>query len=154
MSRLARFSPWVAVALAFAATLGLELALAERKFAVFGGGFGASHVVDRPLEWALFLPGLLIPQALVVGLFFVLIRAVHGRRRERPTALFNFLFFTTGTLAALLAAKYEVLSYFSDAIGFRLIRSLGGGSLGDALLYVRDEAALVGVTAAGAALAC
>jgi Sulfatase len=153
MSRLARLAPWWAIALAFAATLAIELALVERKYGVFAGGFGASHVIDRPLEAVLFLPGLLLSQALLIGLFFLAIRALHGRRRDRPMFVFNFLFFTVGALAALLAAKYEVLTYFSDAIGFRLIRNLGGGSFVQALLYVRDEAALIGVAAAAAALA-
>jgi hypothetical protein len=153
MSRLARLAPWWAVALAFAATLAVELALVERKYGVFGGGYGASHVVDRPLEAALFLPGLLLPHALLIGLFFLAVGALHGRRRDRPIFLFNFLFFTVGALTALLAAKYEVLTYFSDAVGFRLIRSLGGGSLVEALLYVRDEAALIGVAAGAAAVA-
>ena len=153
MSRLARLAPWWGLALAFVATLLVELALVERKYAVFGGGFGASHVVDRPLEAALFLAGLLLSQALLIGLFFLVVRALHRRRRDRPLFVFNFLFFTIGLVTALLAAKYEVLSYFSDAIGFRLIRSLGGGSLVEALLYVRDEAALVGLCAVAAALA-
>jgi hypothetical protein len=46
----ARRSPWWPLACAFAATLALELALGERKYGLFGGGFGASHVIDRPAE--------------------------------------------------------------------------------------------------------
>jgi len=150
---MSRLSSWWAPALAFLVTLVVELALVERKYAVFGGGFGASHLIDRPVEAGLFLPALLISHALLIFLFFLVIRALHGRRRERPIFLFNFLFFTVGILVALLAAKYEVLSYFSDAISFQLIRNLGGGSLVQALLYVRDEAALIGVAAAAAAVA-
>jgi phosphoglycerol transferase MdoB-like AlkP superfamily enzyme len=149
----ARLEPWWAPALAFAATLAVELALVDRKYAIFSGGYGASQVVDRPLEIGLFLLGLLVSQALLIGLFFLIIRALHGKSRDRPVFLFNFLFLTIGIVAASLAAKYEVLSYFSDAISFQLVRNLGGGSLGQALLYVQDEAAQLGIGIAVAAVA-
>jgi hypothetical protein len=152
-SRLSRLATWGALAFAFLAALGLEAALVERKYAIFGGGFGASHVIDTPGEATLLGATLLLSHALLIGAFYLVIRGLHGRRRERPTFLFNFLFFTIGILGALLAAKYEVLSYFSDAIGFQLIRNLGGGSVMEAFLYVRDEAALVGIVLVGAALA-
>jgi hypothetical protein len=141
---------WWALALAFAATLGLELALVERKYAVFGGGFGSSQVIDRPAELGLFLAGLLLAQALLIGFAWLGIRALHRRNRDTPLFLLNFLFFAGGGSAALLAAKFEVLSYFSDAIGFQLIRNLGGGSLADAALYVLDDAALMLLGAAAA----
>ena len=142
---------WLPAA-ALIATLAVELALVERKYAILGGGFGASHVIDTPAELGLFLAALLVAQALLIILFFLVIRALHGKRRDRPLFAFNFLFFTLGIVIALLGAKFELLSYFSDAIGFQLIRNLGGGSLFEALLFVRDEAALVGVAAVGAAI--
>lgn len=151
--RVLRHTPWMALGLAFAATLALELALVERKYAVFGGGFGSSHVLDGAGEIGLFLVSLLLSQALLIGGIFLLLRAVHGRRRDTPLFLMNFLFVTIAASAALLTAKYQVLSYFSDAIGFELIRNLGGGSVADALLFVMDEAALLAGAAAGAALA-
>ena len=131
----------------------MEAALVERKYGVFGGGFGASHVIDRPGEMALFVAALVLSQALIVGLFFLALRGFHGRRSGTPLFLFNFAFFALAGGIALLTVKYEVLSYFSDAIGFQLIRNLGGGSLFDALLFVMDEAALLGLAAAGAGLA-
>ena len=131
----------------------MEAALVERKYGVFGGGFGASHVIDRPGEAALFVAALVLSQALIVGLFFLALRGFHGRRSGTPLFLFNFAFFALAGGIALLTVKYEVLSYFSDAIGFQLIRNLGGGSLFDALLFVMDEAALLGLAAAGAGLA-
>ncbi|MDT9599037.1 sulfatase-like hydrolase/transferase [Sphingosinicella rhizophila] len=152
ISTLERLKALWAPTVAFVATLAVELALVERKYAIFGGGFGASHVVDTAVEAGLFTAGLIVSQALLIVLFFLGIRAWHRKGADRPLFLFNFLFFTIGTIAALLAAKFEVLSYFSDAIGFKLIRNLGGGSLVEALLYVRDEAALVGVAAVGAGI--
>jgi hypothetical protein len=153
MRFLSRLSPWWAPALAFVVATAIELALVDRKYAIFSGGYGASHVLDRPLEIGLFLLGLLVSQALLITLFFLVIRALHRKKRDRPIFAFNFLFFTIGIVAALLAAKYEVLSYFSDAISFQLIRNLGGGSTAEALLYVRDEAAQLALFAVAAAIA-
>lgn len=149
---MSRLKPWWALALAFFVTLALEAALVERKYGVFGGGFGASRVVDRPLEWASFLPALLLAQALLIGFLFLVLRALHRRNRDTPLFLLNFLFVSLVLLSALLAAKYELLRYFSDAIGFELIRNLGGGSLTEALLYVREEATLPLVIAGAAIL--
>jgi hypothetical protein len=149
MSRL-RF--WWPLAFAFLVTLGLELALVERKYGLFAGGFGASHVIDRPAETGLFLLALLPAHAFLIGLLYLLIRALHRRRRDSPVFLLNFLFFAVGGFVAALIAKFEALAYFSDALSFELIRSLGGNSLAEAALYVASEAALMLLGAAGAVL--
>jgi glucan phosphoethanolaminetransferase (alkaline phosphatase superfamily) len=149
---MSRFKPWWPLALAFFLTLGLEAALVERKYGIFAGGFGASHVIDRPAEAALFGLALLAGHSLLIGLLYLLLRALHRRRRESPVFLLNFLFFAVGGFAAALIAKFEALSYFSDALGFELIKSLGGGSLAEAALYVASEAALMVLAAAGAVL--
>lgn len=151
ISILSRNKALLAPAVIFALTLLLELALVERKYGVFGGGFGASHVVEGPADMALVLGGVALAQALLIGALFLLIRRLHGKRRDTPLFLLNFLFFTAAVGVALLAVKYEVLSYFSDAIGFQLIRNLGGGSLFDAFLFVLDEAGLLLLAAGGAA---
>ena len=153
MPRLARLTPWWPLAFVYGATLLIELALAERKYGLFGGGFGASHVIDRPAEMGLFLACLGLAHALLVGLLYLLFRALHRKRPDSPLLPFNFAFFTLAAWVALLTAKYEVLSYFSDAIGFQLIRNLGGGSLFDALLFVMDEAGLLAMAGLGAAAA-
>lgn len=150
---MSRLKPWWALALAFLVTLGFELALVERKHAIFGGGFGQSKVIDTAGEWLVFVPALLAAQAAQVLGAFLLLRALHGRRAGEALFLLNFLFLTVGIGCALLVAKFEALAYFSDAMGFELIRSLGGGSLATAALYVLDEAVLIGIGAAGAALA-
>ncbi|HMJ93198.1 MAG TPA: sulfatase-like hydrolase/transferase, partial [Allosphingosinicella sp.] len=153
MPRFARLKPWWPLALVYGATLLIELALAERKYGLFGGGFGASHVIDRPVEIILFLAGLGLAHAVLIGLLYLLFRALHRKRPDSPLLPFNFAFLTLAAWVALLTAKYEVLSYFSDAIGFQLIRSLGGGSLFDALLFVMDEAGLLAMAALGASAA-
>jgi Sulfatase len=150
---MSRFKPWWAIVFAFVVTLALELGLVERKSAIFGGGFGQSKVIDRAGEWALFAPTLLVTHAaLILGCFLVL-RALHRRRAGGAVFFLNFLFLTAGGISALLIAKFQALAYFSDAMGFELVRNLGGGSLFTAALYVLDEATLLGVAAAGAAVA-
>ena len=150
---MSRLRPWWVFALAFLVTLAFEAALVERKYAVFAGGFGASHVLDRPAEIGLFLPALLTAHALLIALLWLGIRALHRGRRESPVFLLNFLFFAVGGFAAALVAKFEALAYFSDALSFELIRGLGGNSLAEAALYVASEASLMVVAAAGAVLA-
>ncbi|HEX6375863.1 MAG TPA: sulfatase-like hydrolase/transferase [Allosphingosinicella sp.] len=150
---MSRFKPWWAIALAFAVTLAFEAALVERKHAIFGGGFGQSKVIDQAGEWLLFVPALLVSQAALILACYLALRALH--RRPAGSALFqlDFLFVTVGLGSALLVAKFQALAYFSDAMGFELIRNLGGGSLFTAALYVLDEATLLGLAAAGALLA-
>jgi phosphoglycerol transferase MdoB-like AlkP superfamily enzyme len=148
-----RLRPWWVLALAYLVTLGLEAGLVERKYAVFAGGFGASHVVDRAGELAWFLLALLPAHALLIGLLWLAIRALHRKRPDSPVFLLNFLFFAVGGFVAALIAKFEALAYFSDALGFELIRSLGGGSLAQAALYVASEGALMLLAAAGAVVA-
>lgn len=150
---MSRLRPWWALALAFVVTLAIEAALVERKFAVFAGGFGTSHVLDQAGELALFVPALLVAHALLIVLLWLVIRALHRKRRDGPAVILNFLFFAVGGFVAALVAKFEALAYFSDALGFELIRSLGGGSLADAALFVASEAALMLLGAAGAVAA-
>ncbi|MGZ8347258.1 MAG: sulfatase-like hydrolase/transferase [Allosphingosinicella sp.] len=133
-------------------TLLFELALAERKYALFGGGFGQSQTLDAPLEIASFLAALLACQVLLFHLLYRLVRRLHGRRATSWLLPFNFLFFAgLGGVGAAIA-KYEALAYFSDAMSFQIIRNLGGGSLADALLYSLSEAGLALIVVGGFAL--
>jgi phosphoglycerol transferase MdoB-like AlkP superfamily enzyme len=150
MSRL-RF--WWPLALAFLVTLALELGLVERKHSIFAGGFGQSKVIDRAGEWLIFAPGLVVTHSALILAGFLGLRALHRRRAGSAIFYLNFLFLTVGIFSALLIAKFQALAYFSDAMGFELVRSLGGGSLFTAALYVLDEATLLGLAAAGAAVA-
>ncbi|HEU0134574.1 MAG TPA: sulfatase-like hydrolase/transferase, partial [Allosphingosinicella sp.] len=151
---MSRLKFWLPLALAFAFTLALELGLVERKHGIFGGGFGQSKVIGEAGEWGLFVPALLVTHAALILACFLLLRAIHGRRRAGGAIFFlNFLFVTAGLISALLIAKFQALAYFSDAMGFELIRNLGGGSLFTAALYVLDEATLLGLAAAGAGVA-
>ena len=142
----------IALALVIFVTLAVELALVERKYAIIGGGFGQSQPLAGAPSLLLFAVALLACHALVVTAIFLAVRLFH--RRVGAIALFpvNFAVLVPGLAIAALAAKYEVLRYFSDAISFQLIRNLGGGSLFDALLFVMSEGALM-LAAVAAALA-
>lgn len=134
------------------ATLAVELALAERRFAIFGGGFGQSQALDHPAEILAFLAALVGCHVLLFALAYRLLRRLHGGA-ARPVFLLNFVFFAGAGWLAALFARYEALGYFSDALSFQIVRNLGGGSLADALLYSLSEAGLVLAAAAGALLA-
>jgi hypothetical protein len=137
------------------ATLLFELALAERKYALFGGGFGQSQALEGPVEIAVFMAALLWCHALLFHLLYRLLRRLHGRWADRPVFQLNFLFIAGFGAVAVTIAKFQALAYFSDAMSFRIVRNLGGGSLADALLYSLSEASLIilGILGACAAYA-
>lgn len=130
------------ILIALVVTLLFELMLAERKYALFGGGFGQSHALSGVGEVALFLLTAILAQALEVGLAYLLVGKLLGARVRRLVRLFAFLFFTIGIHVGVVVAKFELLSYFSDAVSFTILRNLGGGSLLDAALYGLSEGAL------------
>src|SRR5262245_13146112 len=123
-------------------TLLVELALAERKYGLFTGGFGQSQTLDTPVEILAFLAALLACQSLLLALIYWLVWRLHGRRAASPLFHFNFSCIAGFGAAGVAAAKYEALAYFSDAMSFQIVRNLGGGSLADALLYSLSEAGL------------
>ena len=129
----------------------LELALADRKFGLFSGGFGMSRAVDAPAEVALFLAGYVSAQALT-GLagWALAVRLTRGRAGWTPA--FAFALVNGALFAGVLAAQYQLASYFSDAVGFALLAQLGGGSLVDALLFGLSEIGLALVALGGLAL--
>lgn len=131
-------------------TLLFELGLAERKYALFGGGFGQPRALDAPLEAGAFLTALLASQALLFYLLWRLMRRLHGRHAGSPLFHINFVFIAGLGAIGVTIAKYEALSYFSDAMSFQVVRNLGGGSLANALLYSMSEVGLVLIVAGGA----
>lgn len=134
-------------------TLIFELALAERKFALFGGGFGQSQTLDTGLEIAAFMLALVYCQGLLFYLLYRLFRRVAGTRADTPLFFFNFIFLLMLIWCGAIVAKYQALSYFSDAVSFQIVRGLGGGSLLDAALYAVSEAGLILIVGAGALIA-
>ena len=126
-------------------TLVAELLLAERKYAIFAGGFGQSRALDTPLEVGAFLGALLICHILIFLLLYRLLRALHRKRPDGPAFHFNYLFFVGGGTLAALIGKYQALAFFSDAMSIQIVRNLGGGSLKDALLYSLSEVGLAAI---------
>ncbi|WP_374406984.1 LTA synthase family protein [Pelagerythrobacter sp.] len=147
-ARLLALFPFALVALVSL----VELALADRKYGLFTGGFGQSRAVDTSGEVALFLAGYLAAQALI-GLAGWALALRLARRGPAWAALFLFALINGALFLALLVAQYQLHSYFSDAVGFALLKQLGGGSLVDAILFGLSEIgvaliALVAVIAA------
>lgn len=147
----ARLLAFVPIAIVLTVSL-LELALADRKFGLFSGGFGMSRAVDAPGEIALFLAGYAAAQALIALAGWALaLRLTRGRAGWTPAFVFAL---TNGALfAGVLAAQYQLASYFSDAVGFALLKQLGGGSLVDALLFGLSEIGLALLALGGLAIA-
>lgn len=133
-------------------TLLVELALVERKYAIFGGGFGQSRTLDAAPEIAAFFIGLLTAHLLLLYGIYRLLRRLHGTSGGTPLFYFNFLFLVPGAAFLVLGAKFKLLSYFSDALSFEIIRNLGGGTLTGAFSYVLSEAGLLLLGFGGLAL--
>ena len=146
-ARLLALAP---VAVVLAVSL-IELLLADRKFGLFTGGFGMSRAVDTLPERALFLAGYLSAQALLgVAGWSLAVRLTRGRPGWAPAFVFAL---TNGALfLGLLAAQYQLASYFSDAMSFALLKQLGGGSLLDAFLFGMSEIGVALLALAGLAL--
>ncbi len=134
----------------------IELVLADRKYGLFTGGFGQSRAVDSAGELALFLLGFGLAQAVLALAGWALACRI-ARARPGWVAAFVFALTNGALMCGLLAAQYQLHSYFSDAVGFNLLRQLGGGSLTDAIKYGLSEigvaaVAVLGVIAAAWAL--
>lgn len=134
------------VILGLLAVLGmLELALADRKFGMFTGGFGQSQAIDTLTERLLFTTGYLCAMTmLILAVWWVIVRIFRSRTSWPP--LFFLVTIVGGSYILLLALTFRLGQYFSDTMSFALMANLGGGSLTDALLFVSNEI-FVGIAA-------
>jgi hypothetical protein len=130
----------------------VELALADRKYGLFTGGFGQSRAVNSIGEAGLFFAGYLAAQTIVALAGWALACRL-ARGRPGWVAMFVFALTNGAMFCALLAAQYQLHSYFSDAVGFALIKQLGGGSMVDAIKYGLSEIGVALMALVGAALA-
>ena len=128
----------------------LELVLADRKFGSFTGGFGSSRTIDTPAEWLVFLPLLLIANAMIAAIVTWILLQLHGRRWSGRLFVVNLGVIATGIAVALIVARFEVLRYVSDAMSYRVVRDMAGGSLTDAMLYMLDGQGLALLLGVGA----
>ena len=116
----------------------LELALADRKFGLFTGGFGQSQAVDTLAERFVFLVGYICSMAmLIIGVWWIIVRLFRSRKSWPP--LFFLVTIVGGGYILLLALTFQLGQYFSDTMSFALMANLGGGSLTDALLFASSE---------------
>lgn len=135
-----------------ALTLAAELALAVYQHGIFGHQITRFHVVDRPVELALFFSSIVILHLLLISLAYRLFRLLLWRRHPR-LLLFDFVFLFGTAFLISLVARTKLTAILGDALSIRLIRGLGGGHLFGAFVYALDEAGFVLWIAAGAALA-
>lgn len=127
------------VILSLMSVLGaLELALADRKYGLFTGGFGQSQAIDTLAERLIFLVGYISSMAmLVIGTWWIIVRLFRSKRSWPP--LFFLVTIVGGGYVLLLALTFQLHQYFSDTMSFALMANLGGGSLTDALLFASNE---------------
>jgi hypothetical protein len=145
-----RRTEWLALLVAFAGTWPIELVLDERKYGFLGGGFGQSHALHGVSRVAGFIAVTAFAQTLFLGFLYLVLRWTIRDPRRQEERLLVFVFVGIGVANVVLAAKLELLGYFSDAVSFQLLRKLGGGSIVDAALFGLSESALYGVALAGA----
>lgn len=119
----------------------VELLLADRKFGLFTGGFGQSRAVDRLSEVAVFAIGHSLAMTFAGLLGWAIVSRLN-RDRGAKARLFHFVAGCGAAFVLALALRYQLHAYFSDALSFALVKQLGGGSLGDALLFGKNEIAL------------
>jgi hypothetical protein len=132
------------------ATAAVELLLADRKFGLFTGGFGMSRAVDSAGERVQFALGYGAAMTLL-GFMGWAIALRLTRRRSGCTPAFAFALTNGALFLAILAGQYQLAAYFSDAVGFALLKQLGGGSLVDAILFGISEVGVALLAFAGLA---
>lgn len=130
--------PALGVPLVAAIVAAAELVVADRKYGVFTGGFGQSSAVDTGGELTLFLIGFTLAHTAVALLAWKL-AARLARSSGAQSAVLHFAFLYGGTSLLVLSLRYQLHSYFSDAVSFALLKQLGGGSAADALLFAKNE---------------
>lgn len=91
-----------------------------------------------------------LAQAVLLRLLYLLFRRLIRDPARQEERLLAFLFVGIGVASVALAAKLQLLGYFSDAVSFQLLRNLGGGSLIDAALFGLSESVLYVVAIVGA----
>jgi glucan phosphoethanolaminetransferase (alkaline phosphatase superfamily) len=140
-----RLRTWAVISLVPVMLVG-EIALLERKYNYFSGGFLTKYRLTEPLDIAVFLIAYIWFTSLLLVAAAVPWFALYRRLRlPSGIAIYHYLIVVGGTLVGALCIKYEVLRYFSDTVDFNLIRSLGGGSLLDALRYATNEMSIAGI---------
>jgi phosphoglycerol transferase MdoB-like AlkP superfamily enzyme len=128
----------------------VETMLIEIKYEILRGGFLQSHQLTSFAERLVFIMCVLaVNAALVLTSATIYRRFVAQQPGDHGVYVYNFLFLICIGATTILTIRYELLTYFSDALTFNLIREWGGGSLVNALSYVVEELSLVVVAVIG-----
>lgn len=152
--------PWRWVVLPLLAAVGIvvamSLALLERKYAVFSGGFLQATPIQGIWSQARFVAFVVAMEACLAAGLLGLGLAATARASVPPLRLVLAVAVVYLVVSAgFQVVRYEVLAYFGDMVSFGVLRNLGGGSLGGAVLYALDQypAAFAGMAVGLAALA-
>jgi hypothetical protein len=118
----------------------LDLALLERKFDLFSGGFLLPERVATFSARLMFCAAVVALETGMAGCVWYLLHIV-GLMRNTAVGVTRYLFVVLygGGSVVGLVAKYQILSYFGDFLSLNVLRNLGGGSLAGALNYGSSE---------------
>jgi hypothetical protein len=124
-------------------TFLLDILLLERKYEISRSGFLQYHPLTGLPTFGLFLGVLLLTEVLFFGALAGLWGAASRRLGIRPgLSAYHFVGVVGGISVAIIAARYQLLTYFADFMDFTVLRNLGGGSLSEALAYGVEESHL------------
>ena len=137
---------WIAVLLVVIFVQIAEFLLLQYKYDLFTGGFLQPHSYITWIDRAKFIVLSLWMDVTLFGLLGLIWYWISNRLRIKPIlSAYNFMFLVLSIMGIWLTIKFKVLSYFNDTLNFLIIKNLGGGSLFEALTYVANETALIGL---------
>lgn len=121
----------------------LDIALLERKYNIFTGGFLQTSPVIKIADRLYFCSIIfLLELSLAAGCWYLLRLMFASRSTTVAMSKYQFIIvYGAGSVLALVA-KYKVLSYFGDFISLAVLRNLGGGDLNGALQYSLEDSQL------------
>jgi glucan phosphoethanolaminetransferase (alkaline phosphatase superfamily) len=132
----------------------LDIALLERKYNVFTGGFLQPSPLVTLADRLYLCSTIFLLELSLAAVCWYLLRLIFASR-SITVAMSKYQFivvYGAGSVLALVA-KYKVLSYFGDFISLAVLRNLGGGDLNGALLYSLEDSELFLFGAGAVALA-
>ncbi|RZJ85050.1 MAG: hypothetical protein EOO64_02040 [Massilia sp.] len=120
----------------------LDIALLERKYNTFTGGFLQTRAVTGFGERLYLCGTIFLLELAFAAACWYLLRLLFASRSTVAMSKYQFMVvYGAGSILALVA-KYKILSYFGDFISLAVLRNLGGGDLTGALLYSLEDSQL------------
>uniref|UniRef100_UPI001178A404 sulfatase-like hydrolase/transferase n=1 Tax=Crenothrix polyspora TaxID=360316 RepID=UPI001178A404 len=120
-----------------------EFAFLHFKYTLFTGGFLQPFSYQTLAERIAFILLSLWFDLALYGTLASLWFFVAGKLKQHGIIIYYyFTVLIVISVGIWLGLRFKVLSYFSDTINLQIIKSLGGGSLQDALVYASNEIAL------------